>query len=86
MQITDELRHLNVPLFIEYRCVSGDDEFDIDWWTISELRKLFGIRLTDDEKQTRIQAYKWGIGYRQWAAVYSKEDILNRRLVASERA
>ncbi|GAB6566987.1 hypothetical protein [Bacillus cereus] len=86
MQITDELRHLDVPLFLEYVCVSGDDEFDIDWWTTSEMRELFGIKLTDEEKKNRIQAFKWGMGYRQWAAVYSKEDILNHRLVGSERA
>jgi hypothetical protein len=86
MEITDELKHFDVPIFVEYNCVSGDDEFDIDWWTVSELRKLFGISLTDAEKQNRIQAFKWGIGYRQWATVYSKEDILNHRLIASERA
>jgi hypothetical protein len=86
MQITDELRHLDVPLFLEYVCVSGDDEFDIDWWITSELKELFGIKLTDKERKTRIQAFKWGMGYRQWAAVYSKEDILNHRLVDSERA
>ncbi|HDR6313195.1 TPA: hypothetical protein QCU60_005231 [Bacillus cereus] len=86
MEITDELRHLNVPLFVEYNCVSGDDEFDIDWWTVSEMKKLFGITLTDTEKQNRIRAYKWGIGYRQWAAVYSRTEILNYRLLDSEGA
>ncbi|KZD71080.1 tRNA nucleotidyltransferase [Bacillus cereus] len=50
------------------------------------MRELFGIKLTDEEKKNRIQAFKWGMGYRQWAAVYSKEDILNHRLVGSERA
>ncbi|HDP4772801.1 TPA: hypothetical protein P6R15_006441 [Pseudomonas aeruginosa] len=86
MEITDELKHFDVPIFVEYNCVSGDDEFDIDWWTVTELKQLFAITLTEKEKATRICAFKWGIGYRQWAAVYSRTEILNYRLIASEGA
>ncbi|HEF5239115.1 TPA: hypothetical protein SAS01_005924 [Bacillus cereus] len=86
MQITDDLKHYGLPLFVEYECINDDIEFDIDWWTVSELKKLFGITLTEKEKKTRIQAFKFGQGYRQWAAVYSREDVLNRRLIDSDGA
>ncbi|MGH0465607.1 hypothetical protein, partial [Bacillus luti] len=62
------------PIFQEYKCTYPDPllEFDVDWWTVSELKELFDITLTPQEKETRIQAFKTGTGYRGFAAVYSK--------------
>ncbi|HFK1501365.1 hypothetical protein [Bacillus cereus] len=74
------------PVFQEYQCTYPDPllEFDIDWWTVSELKELFDITLTDKEKETRIQAFKTAQGYRGYAAVYSKKEILDLRLVINE--
>lgn len=79
MYIESELKHYDVPRFVDYICVSGDDSFKVDWWTITELKEIFNIRLTDQEKTTRIVAFNICPGYRGWAAVYSREDILNYR-------
>ncbi|WJE17865.1 hypothetical protein QRY07_00715 (plasmid) [Bacillus cereus] len=81
MYTEEEVDCYDVPKFIDYECISGDDSFKVDWWTITELREIFGIRLTDQEKKNRIVAFNTGVGYRGWAAVYSREDILNYRLI-----
>lgn len=80
MYTEEEAKCYNVPMFIDYYCVNGDDDFKVDWWTVTELREVFGIRLTDQEKENRIVAFNTMSGYRGWAAVYSREDILNYRL------
>ncbi|WP_131801182.1 hypothetical protein [Bacillus paranthracis] len=76
-----ELKHLDVPIFCDYECVNGDDEFDVDWWTVTELRELFGIRLTDQEKKNKIVAFKTTEAFRGYAAVYCRTEILNYRLI-----
>lgn len=81
MYTESELKHLDVPQFVDYVCVNGDDEFDVDWWTVTELRELFNIRLTDHEKKTRIVAFKTTEGFRGYAAVYSRKEILDYRLI-----
>lgn len=72
-----------LPIFMEYKCIYPNKlvEFDIDWWTASELKGLFGITLTKEEKETKIQAFKHSAGYRGFAAVYSKQEILDSRLI-----
>ncbi|GAB6621267.1 hypothetical protein bcgnr5406_60890 [Bacillus cereus] len=82
MYTESELKHFDVPRFVDYVCVHDESiEFDVDWWTVSELKELFNIRLTDLEKKTRISAFKTQEGYRGWAAVYSRKEILNYRLI-----
>lgn len=77
-----------LPIFKAYECIYPDQyqDFDIDWWTVSELKTIFNIKLTEIEKKTRIQAYKSGVGYRGFAAVYSRQEILALRLLANLEA
>jgi hypothetical protein len=83
MYTESELKHFDVPRFVDYVCVHDESiEFDVDCGTVSELKELFNIRLTDlEKKKTRISAFKTQEGYRGWAAVYSRKEILNYRLI-----
>ncbi|CAM4363466.1 hypothetical protein [Bacillus paranthracis] len=82
MYTESELKHYDVPRFVDYICVHDESiEFDVDWWTVTELKELFNIRLTDQEKKTKIVAFKTTEGFRGYAAVYSKKEILDFRLI-----
>lgn len=82
MYTESELKHFDVPRFIDYVCFHDESiEFDVDWWTVTELRELFNIRLTDQEKKTRIVAFKTTEAFRGYAAVYSRKEILDYRLI-----
>ncbi|HFK1501378.1 TPA: hypothetical protein ACGXMW_005836 [Bacillus paranthracis] len=86
MYTKEQVELTGFPIFQEYKCTYPDFslEFDVDWWTVSELKELFDIILTDFEKETRIQAFKTGAGYRGYAAVYSRKEILDMRLVINK--
>lgn len=76
----EHIEGLGLPMFYDYECVNGDDEFRIDYWTVSEFKDLLHITLSEDEKKAQnLKGFKSGPGYRGWSGLYSMSEILNAR-------
>lgn len=76
-----DIENLGLPLFKEFECINfEDEEFRVDYWTVSEFKQLLKITLTEEEKSlNNIKAFRTANGYYGWSALYSMSEILSAR-------